>query len=109
MVKDASPKSVDYTKIFAAREVDERAKILSYPSPAYTEAARHNNVAGVVILRAVLPASGEVTDITVVSGLPYGLSEKAIEAARKIKFEPARKDGRQVSQRVELTFTFNLY
>jgi TonB family protein len=63
----------------------------------------------VVILRVVLAASGEGTDITVVKGLPSGLSEKAIAAARKIKFEPARKDGHQVSQSVELTFNFNLY
>ena len=109
LVKDPSPKSVDYMRVFAAREVDQPAKILSSPRPDYTEEARHNNVAGVVTLRVVLAASGEATNITVVRGLPYALSEKAIAAARTIKFEPARKDGHQVSQWVELTFTFSLY
>jgi TonB family protein len=108
-VKDESPKSDDYTRVFAAREVDERAKILSNPRPDYTEDARHNNIQGPVVLRLVLAASGEVTNITVVRGLPFGLSEKAIAAARNIKFQPARKDGHQVSQSVQLTFTFSLY
>lgn len=64
---------------------------------------------GVVRLRAVLSANGQVTNITVLQGLPDGLTEKAIEAARQIKFRPAQKDGRVVSQWVTLEYNFRLY
>lgn len=100
---------VDYNKIFSGREVTQKARIFSQPRPGYTDSARQNGVSGVVILRMVLASSGEVTNITVVNGLPDGLSEKAIAAARQIKFEPAMKDGRAVSQYVQVSYTFSLY
>lgn len=100
---------VDYNKVFAAREVTQKARVFSMPRAVYTESARQNGISGAVVLRMVLAASGEVTNITVVTGLPYGLSEQAIAAARQIKFEPAMKDGRAVSQSVQLEYTFSLY
>ncbi|MDX6695309.1 MAG: hypothetical protein QOF02_3861, partial [Blastocatellia bacterium] len=39
----------------------------------------------------------------------YGLTEKAIAAARQIRFSPAMKDGRAVSQFVQIEYNFNLY
>jgi hypothetical protein len=41
--------------------------------------------------------------------LPDGLTEKAIEAAKKIRFNPAVKNGAPVSVRGQLEFSFNLY
>jgi hypothetical protein len=37
------------------------------------------------------------------------LTEKAISAARMIKFMPAMKDGRAVSQYIQIEYNFNLY
>jgi TonB family protein len=84
----------------------KRAFITSRPEPGFTEAARRNDVEGVVRLRAVLNVSGEVTDISVVKGLPDGLTERAVAAAKQIKFTPAERDGRKVSQYVELDYVF---
>jgi hypothetical protein len=42
-------------------------------------------------------------------GLPYGLTEKAIAAARQIRFDPATKDGHKVSMWMKLEYNFNLY
>jgi hypothetical protein len=47
--------------------------------------------------------------IIVLSGLPGGLTERAVEAARRIKFFPATKDGRPVSMFIQLEYNFNLY
>ena len=85
-------------RTFTPREVDQKARIISRDEPQYTDEARENKVAGTVVLRAVFSASGDVTNIRVVNGLPYGLTEKAVEAAREIKFSPAVKEGRAVSQ-----------
>ena len=87
----------------------QRAVITHKPEPGFTEEARRNNVTGLVRLRAVLSASGEVANVTVIKGLPDGLTEKAIEAARQIKFRPAQKDGHTVSQYIVLEYNFNIY
>ncbi len=100
---------VDYERPFRQTEVTQRALITFKPEPGFTEEARRNNVTGTVRLRAILSASGEVTNLSVVKGLPDGLTEKAIAAARQIRFRPAQKDGRTVSQYVVLEYNFNIY
>ena len=86
-----------------------KVRILSKPEPPYTEDARKNQITGTVVLAAVCSASGQVTGIRPVSGLPHGLTEKAIAAARQIKFVPAQKDGRPVSMYYRIEYNFNLY
>ena len=61
------------------------------------------------MLRAVFAADGKVKHISVIAGLPDGLTERAIVAARGIKFVPAKKDGRPVSMWMQLEYNFNLY
>jgi TonB family protein len=100
---------IDYGKTFGAKDVTQKARILSKPEPQYTEDARKNQITGTVVLKAVLSSSGQVTSIRPVSQLPYGLTEKAIAAARMIKFTPAVKDGHTVSQWIQIEYNFNLY
>jgi protein TonB len=99
----------DYNKTFNPSQVNVKARILSRPEPQYTEEARKNQVSGTVVLRAVFSSSGQVTNIRAVSGLPNGLTERAIAAARQIRFTPAMKDGHAVSQYIQIEYNFNLY
>ena len=64
---------------------------------------------GTVVLRAVFGADGKVKNILVLSPLPNGLTERSLNAARMIKFEPATKDGRPVSMLVQIEYHFNLF
>ena len=75
----------------------------------YTEEARANKIQGTVVLSVVYTFDGRITDIRVVRGLPDGLSESAIEAAKKIRFQPAVKAGQPVSVRGNIEFNFTLY
>ena len=95
--------------VYPTSEVTTRATITFKPEPGFTGKARSNNVSGVVRLRAVLGSDGTVRNISVIKGLPDGLTEKAVAAARKIKFKPATIDGRPVSQFVVLEYNFNIY
>jgi TonB family protein len=99
----------DPNRIFSPREVTQKARILSKPEPIYTTEARQNNVSGTVILKVVLAADAVVRNIRVVSGLPFGLTERAVAAARQIKFAPAMRDGRPVAQLVVIEYNFNPY
>jgi TonB family protein len=86
-----------------------RPTILYKEKAKYTEEARQNKIQGTVVLNVVFTADGRIISIRVVRGLPDGLTEKAIEAAQKIRFNPAVKNGAPVSVRGNLEFSFNLY
>ena len=90
-------------------DVDTKVRLQSKPDPAYTSAAENAQITGTVILRCVFTSQGTVTNIRVVKGLPGGLTERAMEAARNIKFIPATKDGKPVSMWMQLEYNFNLY
>ena len=98
-----------YDRIFTGKDVTTKARLISKPEPQYTEDARKNQITGTVVLKVVFASNGAVTNIRTVSGLPYGLTERAIAAAKQIKFVPATKDGHQVSMWMQLEYNFNLY
>ena len=96
-------------KLFVGKDVNRKAVLVMKPEPTYTEEARQNAVTGVVVLKVVFFSDGSVGNIRTVYGLPYGLTEQAIQAARKMKFIPAVKDGKFVSMWMQLEYNFNLY
>jgi TonB family protein len=99
----------DPDRVYPAPQVTERARVLLKPEPQYTEDARRNLVMGTVVLRVVFSRTGEVTNIRAIHALPFGLTERAIAAARLIRFRPATKDGRPVNVYMQLEYNFNLY
>jgi TonB family protein len=94
--------------IYTGREVDVKCRLVTKPEPQYTADARKNRIEGTVVLKAVFSKSGQVTNIWTVAGLPYGLTERAISAAKKIKFTPAMKEGKPVSMWMQLEYNFYL-
>jgi TonB family protein len=94
---------------FRGSEVEQRARLLFKPEPQYTEEARRNQITGTVMLRVVFSSAGQVEQIRAVQTLPFGLTERAIAAARQIKFLPATKSGHPVSVYMQLEYNFNLY
>ena len=96
----------DEEHIYKGKEVDKPPVLKSKPDPEYTAAAQLNRIQGTVILRCVFTMSGEVKHIFVISGLPYGLTETSMAAAKKIKFKPAIKEGKAVSIWMELQYNF---
>ena len=107
--RTAPPQQQDCDPVYRMSEVDVKPVIRSKPNPGYTREARRNGVSGRVVVAAVLCKTGEVGDVEVVEGLPHGLSEEAVKAARRIKFEPARKNDERVNVRVRVLYHFNLY
>lgn len=99
----------DADTIYSTREVTRKAVIVIKPEPQYSEEARANRVSGTVVIKAVLSSSGKVTHIEATKSLPRGLTEKSFEAARQIKFIPAIKDGKFVSQTIHLEYNFSVY
>ena len=96
-------------QVYSGKEVTAKARVMAKPEPQYTEQARNQQTTGTVVLRCVFAADQTVKYLLVVEGLPDGLTERALEAARRIKFQPAIKDGRAVSMYIQVEYNFNLY
>lgn len=95
--------------VFKAKEVTRKAVILARPAPSYTHEARKNEVVGTVVVRVLLSATGRIEQANPVVKLPDNLTEQAVNAAKLIIFLPAEKDGKPVSQWVQVEYAFNLY
>jgi TonB family protein len=105
----ASNWAAAFEKLFVGKDVNKKVRLAMKPEPVYTEVARQNGIKGTVVLKCIFASNGIVTNIRIVSGLPFGLTESAIDAAKKIKFLPAVKDGQYVSMWMQLEYNFNLY
>jgi TonB family protein len=92
------------------------------PDPEYSQAARVVKREGTVLLGVILGRDGSPDDVWVIRKFVYsngeqktfkalglGLEQKAIEAVRHWKFEPATKDGEPVPVFLNVEVTFRLY
>ena len=95
-------------RTFKPSEVDSQARILSRPEPTSPDEDRKNQVSGTVVLRGVFSRGGTVTNLRVISGLTEAINMRCLVAARQIRFTPAMKDGRAVSQYIQIEYNFNL-
>ena len=57
----------------------------------------------------VVTPDGAAHGLRVVRSLGMGLDEKALEAVRQWRFEPARKDGKPVAVAVDVEVNFRLF
>jgi TonB family protein len=84
-------------------------RALDTPDPEYSEEARKAKYQGTVVLWLIVGPDGKPHDIKVARQLGMGLDQKAIEAVRNWKFEPAMKDGKPVAVQINVEVNFRLY
>jgi TonB family protein len=97
------------TKVEKPVGISKGVTITSKPRANYTDSARQNQVQGTVTLRVTFNANGSIGSVSAVSGLPYGLTEQAIAAAKQIRFEPAMKNGQAVAVTKQVQYSFTIY
>ncbi len=79
------------------------------PDPEYSEIARRAKLQGTLVLWMIISETGGVSALRIVQPLGLGLDEKAVEAVRGWKFEPARREGQPVPVQVNVEVDFRLY
>ena len=84
-------------------------KAVFAPDPEYSEEARKAKYQGTCVLWLIVGPDGRTRDIKVARTLGLGLDEKAIEAVKQWKFEPAMKDGKPVAVQINVEVSFRLY
>jgi TonB family protein len=85
-------------RVYTTKEVDEKAKPTYRQEPAYPAKMRRKGTRGQTRLRVVLRPDGRVTDIEVLESSHEEFGKASVEAAKKIRFEPATKGGCPVAQ-----------
>jgi protein TonB len=76
--------------------------------PAYSEEARAEKLAGIVLVYVEVGADGRAHNIRIAKGLGLGLDEKAAEAISQWQFKPGTKDGRPVTVAATIEVNFRL-
>jgi TonB family protein len=85
-------------------------KCVYCPQALYSDQAVKNRLQGTVILTVVVGLDGKAGDIVVRKPLPDGLSEKAIEAVKSWRFDPALgPDGKPAAVHQVIEVTWHLY
>jgi periplasmic protein TonB len=79
------------------------------PEPEYSEEARKAKYQGTCVLSLVVGADGRPREMNVTRSLGLGLDEKALQAVKTWKFEPAMKDGKPVAVLISVEVEFRLY
>ncbi len=74
----------------------EPPRRISGDEPEYPRLARRRGIRGAVRLQLVIDEEGAVADVSVLRGLPLGLTREAERAVRTWRYEPATRDGRPV-------------
>jgi TonB family protein len=82
--------------------------ILEKPRPEYTAEGRTLKLEGDVVIDMVFLANGTIQVNRVISGLGHGLDEAATQAAQRIKFKPAKRDGQPVDFPARVRIEFRL-
>lgn len=96
----------DPDAVYQSNELTTKARIIRKPVPEYPKQSRLQGVEGTVRVRAVFTSDAKVKNILVVGSQDRDLTRAAIKAANKIKFVPATRNGRRVSQFVTIEYYF---
>ena len=83
-------------------------RVIYSPDPVYTKEATEAKFQGTCEVSLIVGADGNPHDIKVLTPLGKGLDEKAIDAIKAWKFEPAMKDGGPVATQIVVEVTFHL-
>jgi len=81
-------------------------RIFDMPSALFPDEIRDKGTFGTVILKVRFLAGGAIGKIIVIQGLPDGLTEEAVKAAKGIRFLPARLNGRLTNSAQTIEYIF---
>jgi len=93
--------------------VDEEAltppRLLEDAQPAYPARAEAERIAAVVVVELEIDEHGNVTDAQVTTpaeATDYGFDDAALDAAKRLRFEPARLGDDPITVRIDYRFRF---
>jgi TonB family protein len=83
-------------------------KALYAPDPDYSDVARQAKYQGTVVLWLIVTADGLPANIRIQQGIGMGLDQRAVEAVKLWRFDPAKKDGEPVPVMINVEINFRM-
>lgn len=84
-------------------------KVLNSIDPSSNEYAQKYGIAGMELLRTVVDATGVPRQMAIARPIGFGLDEKAVDAVKNSRFQPAMLNGQAVPVVIDLVVTFRIY
>jgi len=81
-------------------------RLVEFVEASYPPQAEAEGLEGRVLVAITIAADGAVTDVQVVRPAGSGFDEAAVDAVRRFRFEPARRDGAPVPVRIQYEYVF---
>ncbi len=81
-------------------------RLVEFVEASYPPAAQAEGLEGRVLVAVTIAADGAVTDVQVIRPAGQGFDEAAVDAIRRFRFEPARRDGAPVAVRIQYEYVF---
>lgn len=94
----------DSNYLYGKYETDDPAILFEIPLPALTPEATKFFQPGEMMVEAVLRVDGTVSNVVFRGFLKNGMGDRVNVAVQRIKFRPAKVDGRLVSQKVTIKY-----
>ena len=89
---------------------DVTAPVLVHSVDAeFSKKAKDAKYQGVSVVSLIVDAQGRPEHVHTIRKLGMGLDEKAIEAVRQYKFDPAMRKGKPVAVAIKIEVNFRLY
>lgn len=99
-VEPAPARRIKVSEVVASSLITEKTSV------KYPDAARTAGIQGLVVLKLIVAKTGDVTDVTAVSGDPL-LTQAAAEAVRHWKYTPYIVDGSPVEMETQVSINFH--
>jgi hypothetical protein len=94
-------------QIYHAANVTRPARLNNFGELMIPKEAQERNVRGTIVINVVLCRNGRVSNINVVTGLPFGLTLSAVNKLLNAQFRPAELNFHSVSQALQFQFSLN--
>jgi TonB family protein len=78
-------------------------------APEFSEQAKQNKVGGIVLVHLWVDEQGRPEHVRVLRGVGNGLDEKAVEAVKQYKFNPAMEGGKPVLVELNTEVNFKIF
>ncbi len=93
---------------FKLRPGDTTPMAINTVNADFSDEARRERFEGVILVSLIVNEEGLPVDLQVVRPAGHGLDEKALEAVKQYRFQPAIRDGKPVAVRIRVEISFRL-
>lgn len=93
--------------VFSMDQLDQRPRVIYQPSPRYPPQLQRRGIEGRVYIVFVVDGRGRVTNAKIQQSSHKAFEKPALQAVRKWKFEPGKRNGEPVQFRMRVPITFS--